>query len=325
LRRPSIFCLAFAASIFLPCRATFAQWQISNITPFQQLTPFSTGPSPSMSVSRLLRDGNLKEYIGAAPQFILLGSTKHTLSDLTLLASEGFLDALIQGGVRNLFLEIPRGQQNVLDGQAPVSRIRFSNLPSSEAQAAAQRALEWLIDRATAKGIKLIAYDFNTWSGAETPDDILNDALRCYARRNNVLRPEDPFAALALHAERLAHDREAGAFIKSGAGTAKSLIFGGAEHTARKDGLAFALGRDKTAVIHLTGSLDGYSDFVDGLELLNLSLPETLFDEAPDQLLTLDDGMVKPPSAPALSRIRAMRPGIWHGGVCPRILASLGG
>jgi hypothetical protein len=324
-RSSSFFCLAFAASIFLPCNAALAQWQINNITPLQELTPYPGGPAPKMSVSRLLREGNLKEYIATAPQFILLGSTKHTLSDLTLLASEGFLDALSQGGVRNLFLEIPRGQQNVLDGQAPVSRVRFSNLPSSEVQAAAQRALEWLIDRAGAKGIKLIAYDFNTWSGTEIADDILNDALRCYAHRNNALQPEDQFTILALHAERLAHDPEAGAFIKSKAGTAKSLIFGGAEHTARKDGLAFALGRDKSAVIHLTSGLQAYSDFVDGLELLNLSLPQTLFDEAPDGLLTLDDGMVKPLSAAAVSRIHALRPGTWRARMCPRILASLGG
>lgn len=278
-----------------------------------------------MSVSRLLRDGNLREYIGTAPQFILLGSTKHTLPDLTLLASEGFLDALGEGGVRNLFLEIPRGQQNVLDGEASVSHIRFSNLSSSEAQAAGQRALEWLIDRARAKGIKLIAYDFNTWSGAEAPDDILNDALRCYVRGGGPVQSGDLYAVQALHAERLAHDREAGAFIKSKAGAAKSLIFGGAEHTARKDGLAFALGRETTAVIHLAGSLDAYSDFVDGLELLNLNLPQTLFDEAPDRLLTLDDGMVKPPSASVISRLQAMRPGTWRASMCPRIFASLGG
>lgn len=326
MRRTSFrFCLALGVSLFLPRHAALAQWRIDNITPMQQLPPFATGPSPAMSIGRLLRGGNLGEYIGRAPQFILLGSTKHTLSDLTLLAADGFLDALAQGGVRNLFLEIPRNQQSVLDGQAPASRIRFSNLPSREAQAAGQRALEWLIDRASAKGIKLIAYDFNTWSGAETSDDILNDALRCYARHINVLQPEDPIAALALHAERLAHDGEAGAFIKGKAGSAKSLIFGGAEHTARKDGLAFALGRDNTAVVHLASSLNSYSDFVDSLELLSLSLPQTLFDEAPDQLLTLDDGRVKPPSAAAVSRIHAIRPGPWRANVCPRMLASLGG
>lgn len=320
-----LFRVVLGVGFLLPFQMASAQQQLSGIVLAQRQTAFAPARVPSVAIGQLIRTGNLRDYIVTAPQFILLGSTKHTLSDLTLLSSGSFLDALIEGGVQNLFLEIPRDQQGVLDGEAPVVGIRFANLGSGEAEAAAHHALSLLISRANAKGLKLIAYDFNTWSGAPSTASILNDALRCYAGHPGASDSEDPFEALALHAERLAHDGDAAAFIKSKAGAGKSLIFGGAEHTARKDGLAFALGRSETAVIHISPSLNEYSDFLDNLEFLNLSLPQTLFNEAPDELLTLDDGMVKPPSAAEVERIRALKPGTWHSALCPRKMASLGG
>ncbi len=318
-----LFRAAFAASLFA-FQPALAQEQLpgSGAVPKQTLTGPDHSSATAVPDSRI--DSGLSRYLAAAPQFILLGSTRHTLSDLTFLASEEFLDALVQGGVRNVFLEIPRAQQPVLDGHASVDGVRFANMRSGEMKAA-HRFFALLIARAHAKRLHLIAYDFNAWSGAPSLAAIRNDALRCYAENSVVLEPEDPFAAQALHAERLAHDGDAAAFIKSRAGGAKSLIFGGAEHTARKDGLAFELGRSQAAVLHLTKSAEAYSDFVDALESLNNSLPQTLFNEAPDALLTLSHGSVEPPPPVLVRRIHGLRPGRWPSRLCPRRYAALGG